>query len=112
VLFDTSWFSTKILFERAESAAIEIDNVAVCALDSDYTTYKQWKLDPTGVGDAAACASDNLLNVISAGTLDLDPGTLVGKTLSKVVGVLRPVNIGGFNVWIIYPRSMADITTD
>jgi hypothetical protein len=25
---------------------------------------------------------------------------------------LRPVNIGSFNVWIIYPRSAADITTN
>jgi len=26
-----------------------------------------------------------------------------------VIGVLRPVNIGTFNVWIIYPRSAADL---
>jgi hypothetical protein len=25
------------------------------------------------------------------------------------VGVLRPVNIGSFNVWIIFPRSASDI---
>ena len=37
-----------------------------------------------------------------------DPMTLVGKTLTKVVGTLRPVNIGTFNVWIVYPRSAAD----
>jgi hypothetical protein len=26
------------------------------------------------------------------------------------VGTLRPVNIGSFNVWIVYPRSAADLT--
>ena len=35
---------------------------------------------------------------------------IVGRTLPRVVGVLRPVNIGSFNVWIIYPRSTADLT--
>ena len=39
------------------------------------------------------------------------PATLVGKTgCTRVVGVLRPVSIGSFNVWIIYPRSAADVT--
>jgi len=112
VLFDTSWFTNKIQFERAESAAIEVDNTVVCALDSDYTTYKQWKLDPSGAGTPTACAGANIINVITAGTLDLDPGTLVGKTVTKIVGILRPVNIGSFNVWLIYPRTMADITTN
>ena len=111
VKFDPSWFSNKILFERNESGMIEVDNTVVCALDSDYTTFKQWKLDPSGVGDATACAGDNIINVVTAGTLDLDPGTLAGKTLPRIVGNLRPINIGSFNVWIIYPRSMADLTT-
>jgi hypothetical protein len=34
----------------------------------------------------------------------------VGKTLPRLVGNLRPINIGSFNVWIIYPRSAADFT--
>ena len=33
-----------------------------------------------------------------------------GMTVTRVVGVLRPVNIGSFNVWIIYPRDSADLT--
>jgi hypothetical protein len=109
--FDPSWFATKILFEHNESGMIEVDNTVVCPLDSDYTTFKQWKLDPSGVGNAAACASNNVINVVTAGTLDLDPGTLAGKTLPRIVGNLRPINIGSFNVWIIYPRTMADLTT-
>ena len=51
----------------------------------------------------------NVINVISTGVVATDPATLVDKTLPRVVGVLRPVNIGTFNVWIIYPRSAADV---
>jgi hypothetical protein len=111
VKIDQSWFSTnKLNFERNEAAAIEVDGGVVCPLDADYTTYKQWKIDPAGVGDAAACGGKNLINVISSGVATVDPGTLVGKTVPRIVGMLRPVNIGTFNVWIIYPRSDADIT--
>ncbi len=112
-VFDQTWFTTnKIMFEQNEANAISITGAVVCPLDDDYTTYKQWKIDPSGVGSAAICAGKNLINVISAGVVDLDPGTLVGKAIPKMVGILRPVNIGSFNVWIIYPRSAADITTN
>ena len=60
--------------------------------------------------DGGTPGSKNLINVITAGTVSsVDPATLVGMTLPKVIGVLRPVNIGTFNVWIIYPRSAADL---
>ena len=39
-----------------------------------------------------------------------DPAAAVGQTLPRVVGILRPVNIGSFNVWIIYPRAMSDLS--
>ena len=111
--FDQTWFTTnKIHFEENEANALEIDGAVVCPLDATYTTYKQWKIDPSGVGSAAACGSKDLISVISAGVVDLDPGTLVGKVVPKIVGILRPINIGSFNVWIIYPRSAADITTN
>ncbi len=111
--FDQTWFTTnKIHFEENEANAIEIDGAVVCPLDPTYTTYKQWKLDPSGVGSTAVCAGKNLINVVSAGVVELDPGTLVGKVVPKMVGILRPINIGSFNVWIIYPRSAADITTN
>jgi hypothetical protein len=110
-LFDMSWFSNDIMFERNESGMIEIDNAVVCALDSAYTTYNEWKIDPSGMGDPTTCAGDNIIDIVTAGTVQLDPGTLVGKTLPKLIGNLRPINIGSYNVWIIYPRSMADITT-
>jgi hypothetical protein len=113
VKIDMTWFTTnKINFERNEAGAIEVDGGVVCPLDADYTTYKQWKVDPAGVGDAAACGGKNLINVISSGVATVDPGTLVGKTVPRIVGMLRPVNIGTFNVWIIYPRSDADITVN
>jgi hypothetical protein len=82
----------------------------VCELDDEYETFRQWKLDPAGVG--GDCSNNgNVLNVITTGVIsDFDPAALVGKTLPRVVGVLRPVEIGDFNVWIIFPRSEADLT--
>lgn len=116
VVFSTTWFNGlsdpngRINFERNEAAPIEIDNAVVCNLDDDYTTYGQWKIDPSGAG--GDCSSKtNVLNVITAGVIaGFDPATLVGKKVPKIIGVLRPVEIGSFNVWIIYPRSSADLT--
>ena len=100
-----------INFERNEAGLIQINNAKVCdvANDSDYATYKQWKLDPAGVGGNCK-GNKKVINVITAGTVsEIDPPALVGRTFTKVVGILRPVNIGTFNVWIIYPRSSADL---
>ena len=111
VTFDSSWFTNRIEFERNEAAVVEIDNAKVCPLDGDYDTYKQWKLDPSGVGTAAVCNNGNkVMNVVSAGVLTVDPATLVGKTIPKLVGTLRPIETAFTNVWILYPRTDADIT--
>jgi hypothetical protein len=102
-LVDTSWFSSLIEFEKVESFLIRIDGATVCPVDDDYATYKQWKLDlGQGCGRQA-------INVITAGVIDFDPVANEGARLTSVVGALRPVNIGSFNVWIIYPRSPADL---
>lgn len=99
-----------INFERNEAGAIEIINGIVCPTDEDYDTYKQWKIDPSGMG-GAACDGRNVINVITQGTdFTTDPKTLVGMTLPRLVGIVRPVNIGTFNVWIIYPRGSSDVT--
>jgi len=104
------WFVDKYMMERNEAAPIAVLNAKVCNLDSDYDTYKQWKIDPNGVGGDCK-GNRNVLNVITNGIVPAATvESLPGKTLPKVVGVLRPVNIGTFNVWIIYPRSMADLT--
>jgi hypothetical protein len=115
VVLQTSWFgglsdpAGRINFERNESGPIEIRDGVVCPLDEDYATYRQWKLDPAGVG-GANCNGDNLINVITAGVVpSFDPAARVGQKLVRVVGILRPVSIGSFNVWIIYPRSMDDL---
>jgi hypothetical protein len=98
-----SWFRSLVEFEKVESFLIQIDGATVCPIDDDYATYKQWKLNlGEGCGRQA-------INVITAGVVDFDPVTSEGATLSRVVGALRPVNIGSFNVWIIYPRSAADL---
>ncbi len=110
VKLDVSWFTTaKIQFEKNEGGAIEIDNATVCPLDSDYITFKQWKLDISG-GSACSGNGSNLINVISTGVVNLDPATLKGMVLPKLVGMLRPINIGSFNVWLVYPRGMSDLT--
>ncbi|MEZ4367706.1 MAG: hypothetical protein R2939_15730 [Kofleriaceae bacterium] len=101
---DTSWLSNPILFERNEAGLLELTDATICPLDDDYTTYKQWKVDiGNGCGDP--------INVITSGTVtDFDPATYVGQTLPSIIGTLRPVNIGSFNVWILFPRFSADLT--
>ncbi|HTL34163.1 MAG TPA: hypothetical protein VL326_13630 [Kofleriaceae bacterium] len=106
--FDATWFTNKIMFEENEAGLIRIPTAKVCNLDSDYATYKQWKIDPAGTGGDCK-GNKNVINVISTGVVPTDPMTLVGKTVS-IIGSLRPVNIGTFNVWIVYPRSAADLS--
>jgi hypothetical protein len=103
---DATWFTNIILFKRFESAALELDNVYVCPLDSNYAQYKQWSVDLGGTG--SNCGG-NVVSIVSSG-ITIDPSKLVGTKLTKVVGIERSVNIGTFHVFIIYPRGLADIT--
>ncbi|MBS1123207.1 MAG: hypothetical protein H6Q90_5435 [Deltaproteobacteria bacterium] len=112
VVFEVAWFAGlndpngEINFERNEAAPIEVRGGKVCDLDDDFDKHKQWKLDPSGVGGDCS-QNNNVINVVTSGVVsDLDPATLVGKTLPRVVGVLRPV----FNNWIIFPRGTSDLT--
>ncbi|MEO8703471.1 MAG: hypothetical protein ABI867_25715 [Kofleriaceae bacterium] len=99
-----------INFEKNEAAPIQVNNVKVCPLDEDFDTFKQWKLDPTP-GGAGECSGDDLISVVSTGITGIDPAALVGSTLPRVVGVLRPLNFGGSgNIWLIFPRSIDDLT--
>lgn len=107
---DAAWFTTPIDFERNEGGPIEIDNAKVCNIDADYTTYKQWKLDLSGAGGNCA----RYINVISS-SIPIDPTKLENMIVPRVVGILRPINLGPpaagvFNVFIIYPRSIDDLT--
>ena len=99
-----SWFGQRIEFERVESSPIAVLGGKVCPVDADYDRFKQWKLD---VGNG--CSGD-VINVVTSGVLDFDPAANAGRVLPRVVGALRPINIGSFNVWIIYPRFAQDIT--
>lgn len=101
-VIQATWLTDTIEMERREAALVAVEAGIVCELDDDYATYKQWKLD-IGRG----CGSP--INVITAGVVDFDPAAFVGQTIPRVVGTLRPVNIGSFNVWIIYPRSTDDV---
>ncbi len=103
-LVEQSWFTNEILFERAEGGLVAIENAEVCPLDDAFTIFGQWRLN-LGSG----CGNDSV-SVISAGQVpSIDPTTFVGQTLPRVVGTLRPVNIGSFNVWIIHPRFAEDV---
>jgi hypothetical protein len=110
--FDPSWFTAKINFERNESGAIEIDGATLCNLDADFDGFNQWKLDPSGVGGDCSM-NKNVLNIITAGVVQkADKATLTalaGHQIPKVVGMLLPINIGTFNVWIVHPRNDADV---
>jgi len=104
---DPGWLDTLIEMERVEAALIEVVDAELCPLDADFETYAQWKLAVGGdCGDRRG-----LINVITRGQVnDFDPAGYVGEIMPSVVGTLRPVNIGSFHVWIMYPRAIGDIT--
>jgi hypothetical protein len=100
-----------IQFERNEAGLVSVDTATLgdglpvaCPLDEQFETFKQWELD-VGIG------CDDPISVITAGTVSSwIPQDHVGETLTQVVGSLRPVNAsGGFNVWILFPRSADDL---
>lgn len=104
VVIQSSWLSSRIEMERVEAALVAVEDGVLCPLDDDFDTFSQWKLD---VGRGC----DDPVNVISKGEVtDFDPAAHVGETIPRVVGTLRPVNIGSFDVWIIFPRDIGDIT--
>jgi hypothetical protein len=104
VVIDPAWLDTRIELERVEAALVAVEGGVVCPLDDAWTTYGQWKLD---VGRSC----DNAFNIITTGTVaGFDPAVYLGEVVPRVVGTLRPVNIGSFHVWIIYPRDADDLT--
>lgn len=111
VAVEPAWFvSEKFKFERNEAAPIFTTGALLCPTDADYDKFKQWKIAiVTAVGVEPSCSNRNtLLNVISTG-FTFDPVAKVGKKM-KVTGILRPVSVGSFNVWIIFPRDESDIS--
>jgi hypothetical protein len=113
-LFETDWFKDlndpngRINFERNEAALIQVNDGKVCDLDDDFVKFKQWKVDPAGVGGDCS-NNDNVIAVVTTGITGIDPASLVGKTIPTIVGSLRPLNFdNGGNVWLIFPRSPDD----
>jgi len=101
------WLTDVINMEKVEESLVAVDGIEICPLDDDFETYAQWKLMLGG-----SCDDGEVINVITRGQVnDFDPADYVGMVMPRVVGTLRPVNTSGgdFNVWILYPRSMADI---
>ncbi len=108
VVIQPEWLGTRIEMERVESGLVAIENATVCELDDDYETFAQWKL---GLGPDGCADSGTVVNIITQGQVnDFDPAAYIGQVLPRVVGTLRPLNIGSFHVWIIYPRAAEDLT--
>ena len=105
VVLQPEWLEDVIQMERVEEALVAVDGIELCPLDDEFEVYAQWKLMLGG-----SCDDGDVVNVITRGQVnDFDPAAYVGMEIPRVVGTLRPVNIGNFHVWILYPRSMDDI---
>ena len=100
-----SWFLDTLRFEKAESGLVAVENGLICPLDRDWERFQQWKIALGGDG-----CNGNVMNVITTGVLDFDPGANAGRTVARLVGAFRPLNLGSFNVWILYPRTNSDLT--
>lgn len=95
----------QLRMEEQEAALVSVTNATVCPLDNDFDRFQQWKVN-IGLG----CGKP--VNVISAATVpSFDPRAQVGKKLGRIVGALRGVNLASTNIWILLPRSAADIVT-
>jgi hypothetical protein len=109
---EADWLTDLIKFERAEGGLVSVDAATLaapmlptaCPLDTQYDQYKQWELDIGG-----GCG--NPISVITAGAVtSWIPEDHVGDQLTAVVGAFKPVNFsGGGGVWVIYPRTAADL---
>jgi hypothetical protein len=92
--------------EQLEAGLVAVNDVTVCSLDSDYARFGQWKVN-IGLG----CGKP--MNVVTAGQVPgFDPAQHVGQPIRRIVGTLRGVNFTSFNVWIVQPRTPADITLE
>ncbi len=106
IVIDSTTLDAPIEMERAEASLVALENATMCPLDENFERFGQWKLD---LGDGCDGVR-NTVSVVSSGVAaDFDPGLYSGQVMPRVIGALRPINIGSFNVWIIYPRSSADI---
>lgn len=120
VVLDPAWLADgadlgegPIFMERNEAGLIAVDNATVCPLDDDFDTFGQWKLDVgNGCPTEEGGQDGTFINIISKGQVtEFRPEDHVGEVLPRVVGTLRPVSTsaGGFNVWILYPRTIEDL---
>ena len=101
--------TTRSTSSATRRGPIEIDNGIVCPLDSDFDMYKQWKLAPSG-GMADCTGNERHQPDHRRRDPDRSRTRSWARRCRSVVGILRPVNIGSFNVWIVYPRGDADLT--
>ena len=103
VVISNDSLAAPIQMERLEAGLVAVEGGTVCPLDKNYQSFSQWKLD-IGQGCSKGVA------VISKGVVSgFDPADFVGQSIPKIVGTLRPINLGRFNVWLMYPRNRDDL---
>jgi hypothetical protein len=109
ILIDPDWLvntGNMAKLEEQESALVMVEDVTMCALDGDYARFGQWKVN-VGLG----CGKP--INVVTAGQVSgFDPAQHVGQPIRRIVGTLKGVNFSSFNVWIVQPRTAADLTLE
>ena len=107
VIIDGTNVDDSNTLEMYESALVEVDDVTVCPIDDNYTTYGQWAVT---LGPASGCtAATGKINVVSASTAsEFNPADYEGATLATVRGNLR-YHSAADPAWMIYVRSMEDI---
>jgi hypothetical protein len=112
VLLDRTWLDLPaapdgmINLEKLEGGLVRVDNGVVCdtAGDTSFARFSQWKVDVGGGCGAKA------FSVITKGQVsDFDPVARKGQTIKSLVGTLKGVSAGSLQVWIVQPRSSADI---
>jgi hypothetical protein len=112
VLLDRAWLDLPaapegmINLEKLEAGLVEVDGAKVCdtAGDTSFARFAQWKVD-VGRG----CGSKAFSVITKGQVADFDPVAMKGKTIQRLVGTLKGVNQGSLQVWIVQPRSSADI---
>jgi hypothetical protein len=93
--------------EEWEGSLVEVQDVRVCPTDEQYELYDQWPvlLDPEGD------CSDETATILVAETAvfdELDPPSLAGATLSRVIGNQR-YHAAAEPSWMIVPRYASDV---
>jgi hypothetical protein len=106
-LIDPTLLTDEFGMEALEGSLVTVEDVLVCPMDEQYTQYDQWRVL---VNPASDCSDDTatILVAETAGLDDVDPPSLVGRTLTRVIGDLRYHYLATPS-WMIIPRDASDV---